>query len=224
MNWSQINSVFLLGVTYDLCDPGIKWLAQLLGKPDFKCRLVLLVYPACATRKEHLMPLAKWQRSLGERFAVRLLLVSTRPITAISFSNGNESERLAMAIGGAPNLGIGATCPGIPNFFFHPDLVLHERRRRWFDELWEVSVPLTAASVAMANLVPAKKSPEASKMWSDYLQVCYSLIRGDGKDVAKVPSTTPETDTVNLPPNEPRPSETDKLNVPRHDELSEYII
>ena len=61
----------LFCVTYDLDDRGINWLAGLLGKPDFQCRLVLLLYPACATQQEHLVHLVEWQNTFGGKFAIR---------------------------------------------------------------------------------------------------------------------------------------------------------
>jgi len=95
----------LFGVTYDLDGRGINWLECFLGRPDFRCRLVLLLYPACATREEHLNRMLSWQKSYGDRFEVRLLPINIRPITVLSFSSGDEWEKLTMAIGAVTQLG-----------------------------------------------------------------------------------------------------------------------
>lgn len=149
----------LFGVTYDLDGRGVSWLEHLLGRPGFRCRLILHLYPACATREEYLNRMLSWQKSCGDRFEVRLLPVNIRPITVLSFSSGDEWEKLIMVIGAVPNLGIQVTSPGIINFLFHPNRVFYENWRRWFDQLWRVSVPLTNRSAAIPALVPAKGSP-----------------------------------------------------------------
>uniref|UniRef100_A0A7C1F2M0 Uncharacterized protein n=1 Tax=Ammonifex degensii TaxID=42838 RepID=A0A7C1F2M0_9THEO len=129
-----------------------------------------------------------------------------------------------MAVGTVPNLGIGTTSPGVVNFLFYPDRVLHEAWCTWFDRLWEVSVPLTVTSTAIPALVPAEGSPEASRMWSDYVEACYSLIGATRKDApARVEAVTANTAIAVPGSGEAKPSVTGELGVPRLDPVAAKI-
>ncbi|MDQ0287201.1 hypothetical protein J2Z49_002322 [Desulfofundulus luciae] len=210
-----------LGVTYDLDDRGINWIAGLLGKEEFKCRLVLLLYPACATRKEHLEHMLWWQDSYGGRFEARLLPVNTRPLTVLALLHKN---RWVMAVGAAPNLGADGTYPGLLNLFFLPDGILLENWRRWFELLWHASVPLTVESAAIPPLVPAKGSEEAARLWAEYVQACYGLLNEEGKDVQLEEAVVREESRPAMAQSDRVEfSVTAEMGIPRLDPLAEKI-
>lgn len=221
---TDVNIIF--GVTYDLDDRGINWLAGFLGKPDFRCRLILLVYPACATREEHLLHMCRWKIDHGDRFETRVLPVRGPALTVLSHIG--RTGNMMMAVGAVSNLGLEAASPRAMSFLFHPDRLLHDEWRRWFDELWNVSAPLTDASTAIPALVPAEGSAKAARLWNDYLRKCYALIiegienAGSSPDASGYAAFATNTET----PEQGQPvqrSVTMELGVPRLDPLAERI-
>lgn len=210
-----------LGVTYDLDDLGINWIAGLLGKEDFKCRLVLLLFPTCATRKEHLEHMLWWQDSYEGRFEARLLPLNTQPLTVLVLLH---KGRWVMAVGAAPNLGADGTHPGLLNLLFQPDGILLEKWRRWFERLWHASVPLTAESAAIPPLVPAKGSQEAARMWKEYVEACYDLLNEQRKNVSLEGTEVTEESGVAMAQSDGMEfSVTAEMGMPSLDPLAEKI-
>jgi hypothetical protein len=160
----------LFGIGYDVDDRGVDWLAGLLGAQSFRCKLIIVLYPACATRQEHLIRLIHLEEASHGRLEVRLFPVFALngPLSVLGFLNPEGAERL-MVIGSAPNLGAAEPVPGEANFLFRPEPSLFDVWCAWFNQLWEIAVPLREESVAVPPLVPVKGSPEAGKMWAEYL-------------------------------------------------------
>jgi len=84
---------------------------------------------------------------------------------------------------------------------------------------------LTHMSAAIPALVPAKGSPEASRMWSDYVETCRALIGGQTKkDLPEgwgQPTLFP--DIAGSQNDHAQPSVTAVLGVPRLDPVAEKI-
>ncbi|MCL6561026.1 MAG: hypothetical protein K6U74_20010 [Firmicutes bacterium] len=220
----------LFGIGYDVDDRGVDWLAGLLEAQSFRCKLIIVLYPACATRQEHLIRLTYLEEASHGRLEVRLFPVFALngPLSVLGFLNPEGTERL-MVIGSAPNLGAAEPVPGEANFLFRPEPSLFDVWCAWFNQLWEISVPLREESVAVPPLVPAKGSPEAGKMWAEYLESCYALAsRGKEEELFG----DEQTEDSALPPQglfqfsaaaEGQISATAELGIPRLDPLEKRV-
>lgn len=166
----------LAAVTYDLGDRGIGWLAWLLRQPFFRCKLIVVVYPACATRQEHLEALAELSSQHEGRLAVRIFPVNTKAglLTVMTFVRPEQPS--VMLIGGAGNLGMDPETAGLANMLYEPRPLELDRWCEWFDDLWRRSASLCPETIRIPRLVPAQGSPKAQELWEDYVGTCFANV------------------------------------------------
>jgi hypothetical protein len=150
------------------------------GRPC-KVGLIIVLSPAGATRAKHLRGLLEMVEALPEGMEVDIRLLawegrdeeSTRmdlpPTTLVGMS---ATEAPVMFLGSIGDAGIGDHRVGSLNMLFHPDDLLLNEWRRWFQYTLSSSVPLSEASVDIPFLVPPEGDPEALVQWQEYLKRC----------------------------------------------------
>ncbi|MGB9921128.1 MAG: hypothetical protein ACPLPT_10500 [Moorellales bacterium] len=162
----------LAAVTYDLEDDGIKWLAWFFQRNFVYCKLIVVVYPACATREEHLAKLAELSQEVEGRLDVRVFAASSKTGLLTSMLFVKDKKATAVMIGGAGNLGVDPAAPGLVNILSEPHRVEQDKWCAWFDDLWNWSAVLCPETIRIPRLVPARGSAEAQELWEAYAYAC----------------------------------------------------
>lgn len=170
--------VHLCGTTYGLDDRGLEWLEDLaLRRHDFKGRLILQVYPACATRRAHLQRLSAIASESQDRLVCRVLPVTVSrgaPITILWVRVAGNESRTQVVAGSGADFGLDDMAPGQVNVAFWADPVLTAALCKWFDEMWQRAAALTPDTVDIPPIVPGPTTPEAVHLWATYLEKCAS--------------------------------------------------
>lgn len=169
----------LCGMVTELGSEGIRLLREsLTDNAEFQASLVLVLYPACRTKKEDLSELMALTKEMPDRLQVRLYLLTF--IDDIPFHSlmmmprGNQAPPVLLT-GPAGNLGIEETRPDRVNLVTKPDAATVESWARWFNWLWATySVLLRDDITTIPDLVRPKGSDQAHRMWEDYMAACDS--------------------------------------------------
>lgn len=186
----------LAGLVLDLNGLGIDWLAGgFLQRSDITCSLLVAVYPACPTRKEHLLRLLElMERCSGREFSVefRILPVellgnkehrrATLPPSALQIQNTKSGES-HLAVGSCGNFGQEDWPLAALNFVFRAEAALLDAWRKWFDLAWTRSARLTQATCDIPHLVPAEGEFEAVRLWREFEATCSGGVRFAQVDV-----------------------------------------
>jgi hypothetical protein len=158
-----ISSHSLFGVVSALTERGLDVLESWLkSNPDLKVCLIVMVYPACATRQTDLLRLLKAVERLGERLSAHihpLERVTDRGTNALCFLSP-DTDVVHIATGPSEDLGLDAQQKGQINFTLRADPPLTEAFKRYFDWLWANSREITAEGVA---LIPDLVLPEGTE-------------------------------------------------------------
>jgi len=177
----------IAGVLVDSADKTIHWLQELLGRPGtVRLRLVLITYPACPTREEHLLALKllQGQESSEEKdVQIRVLPLesifgpdsrkATLPPTMLLSHQFTINESW-LCLGSVSDSGHDDIHVSSFNVVFKPDDGLRDAWRRWFQYLFEKAVPLTTETVRIPHLVPPPGDPEAAELWAQFEKACAS--------------------------------------------------
>lgn len=165
------------GITYDIDEFGISWLEGILLNGT-KCKLVVALYPACATSEENLVWLATLSTRYHGSFEVRLLAADlpARPLTAFAFT-GACLERPIMSMGGIPNFGLTEPVLGDMAATLTLDAQAYAAWVTWFESLWTYCTPLNDDATAIPPLEPVEGSCEAAAMWNEYATLCRKLAQ-----------------------------------------------
>jgi len=223
----------LLGVVSDLDATGVAWLtAQLEHQPALRVRLVGIVYPACRTRPDVLQHLLDLQARMAAPDGTAPLTVRVLPTDRQSSTATNtlaivedEGRDPLLAVGVSGNLGLGASDRPDLNLVVPATPALFESWRNWFDWVWGVAVPLTAATVAIPALVPAEGSADAAAAWHHYLTACRQARPDYAAPGEARVAVDPESGQVRVhdPNGRPERLPTDDLGIPRPDPIAERI-
>src|ERR1019366_4737454 len=163
----------LFGTVSSLTARGVDVLeAWLEHEPDLKVRLIVTVYPACATRQPDLSRLLQIvERALG-RLRVRICAlerITDRGTNTLCFV-AKISDVVHVVTGPSENFGLESTQEGQVNFVFRADPALVEAYRRHFDWLWARSREITAPGATLIpDLCLPEGTAEGSRLWRDYM-------------------------------------------------------
>lgn len=154
------------------------WLDALFQRnAELQVRLVLALYPACATWQQDLGELLALQNRLAGRLHVRLLPLEQgrgKPVDTLCCFHKAQQQPYLLS-GPSANLGFWPFRPDQVNLVFRCDAVLLQSLTQWFDWLWlKYTVPLDARTVDIPFLVPAEGTREAAEAWRHYLRECQS--------------------------------------------------
>ncbi len=194
--WSAARAALV--VTTDIDDEGVDRLGTLLAaNPALAVRAVVVLYPTCATREEHLLRLVGLQETFGEQFAVHLLLKewNDHPSSNIMALFGEDGSNPLLRFGSTPNMECARPLgPWHGNLVFRPDPRLADCVRRWFDHAWLCGAPLSDETAHVPHLVRPQGSHQAATLWEQYR----AAFVGDSLFTTGLPhvSVDPETGEV----------------------------
>jgi len=220
----------VLGVVTDVTGEGVEWLETVLLRPASYsvCKLIVAVYGACRTTSADLQLLLDLQTREQGRVEFHLLLagsIDAAP-TNILYIEDDAGQAL-MSIGSTPNFGLAEKNPGQLNFVFHPEAVLLNEWRKWFDWVWLVeATPLNNATVTIPQLVPARGTDEAEILWEEYEAKCRVTRKAEASAKAINVSVDAQTGEViaETPTGEPIPSPTAETNIPKFNLIAERTV
>ncbi len=185
-------------VTTDLDDEGVDRLERLLGEnPELNIRAVVVVYPTCRTREEHLFRLVGFQEAGNGRFEAHLLMKewNDHPASNIMLLYCEGGSDPLLRFGPTPNLECARPLgPWHANLVFHPDPRLTDSMRRWFDYAWLCGAPLSEETAHIPHLLRPQGSQQAAALWEQYR----AAIEGDSLFAVELPQVlvNPETGEV----------------------------
>ncbi len=191
----------VFGIVSALTSKGVQeikyWLEH---NSELKVRLILVVYPACATRQEDLSALYELTGPRSERLSIRVLAmkqVVDRGSNALCFmTSGTESAHLVT--GPIEDLALAVGKMGCVNFAFQADPSLVESFKRYFDWLWTHLQDINAEGVVqIPDLCLPEGTAEAAHLWKTYMNLLAASDSSNhrGSIVAKV---DPDTGDVTL--------------------------
>jgi hypothetical protein len=142
-----LSSHSLFGIVSAITERGVDVLESWLkSNPDLKVCLVVMVYPACATRQADLFRLLQTVERLGDKLSVYirpLERITDRATSALCFLT-QDSDVVHIVTGPSEDLGLDTRQKGQINFAFRADPALTEAFKRYFDWLWVSSREITA--------------------------------------------------------------------------------
>lgn len=180
------NASLIGGTVVGVTEETVQLLRQLLDEVELcRLKLVFLVYPACPTRKKHLVDLKALQEQYTDpdrlsRVEFKVLPVSCRYgedyegfelVPTILEAVDRRSGKTTLCIGSNANLGMNHSDLWSFNTVFHASDAHCESFRRWFQVLFSASGQLNDSTVNIPHLVPAKGDPEAGRAWAEFVGV-----------------------------------------------------
>ncbi|HKR61006.1 MAG TPA: hypothetical protein VJS64_14905 [Pyrinomonadaceae bacterium] len=231
-------SVF--GTVSAITDEGVGILKRWLDSwPDFKARLIVTLYPTCATREDDLLSLLKLVGKSSERLLVHiypLKRLSDRALNALAFLS-KSSDHLHFVVGASSNFGLNLQMLTEANFAFRGDPAMVESFKRYFDWLWAKSEDLRAEGVTrIPNLIVPEGTQEGATLWQNYINSCSQIkkrtadVNENGnateveepKLIAHVNEETGDVTITSSDGQELKPP-TEELGVAKLDQLAEQM-
>jgi hypothetical protein len=223
---SEAKAVF--GVTSALTAKGVEVLNSWLKRnPDLKARLILVVYPACATHQADLSRLLDIVTRNSERVSVRirpLERVTDRGANALCFLD-QRSDAATIVAGPSEDLGLVSRQDGHANFVFRADPALVESFRRYFDWMWGNSRDITVKGlINIPDLIIPEGTEEASRLWRAYVGSFGSAVLC-GDPATGITSIDPEIGDIKIRSEDGREitPPTEEIGLPKLDQLAERI-
>jgi hypothetical protein len=212
----------LFGTVSSLTTRGIDVLeAWLERQPELKARLIVMVYPACATRQADLSRLLQLAERASDRLLARICpleRIIDRGTNALCFVQ-RVSDAVHVATGPSENFGLEPTQNGQVNFVFRADPSMVEAFKRYFDWLWASSREIAAQGAALIpDLVFPEGSLEGARLWRAYMD-------GPSEGAPEVAQVNPDTGDVTLMSagGEEVLAPTEELGVKKLDPLAERV-
>ena len=221
-----LNARFLFGVASALTTRGIDILKTWMDtNKNLKVSLIVMVYPACATKQRDLYRLLDLVESTSPRLSVHV-----RPLEWVTDRAANslcclapDQDVVHILTGPSEDFGLSPKNHGHINFVFRGDPVLVEGFKRWFDFLWANSREITAEGVAqIPDLVIPEGSEERARLWRDYMRVCTNHDEAPEGPVAEVDPDTGDVTIVDDEGNTVTPP-TEEGGIKKLDPLAEFI-
>jgi hypothetical protein len=218
----------LFGIVSGVTESGIKAMQTWLeSSPDLRVCLVVMVYPACATRQADFSRLMDLVAQMSNRLSVRvrpLDWVSDRASNTLCFLSP-ASDAVYFVTGPSEDFGMAPRQDGHANFVFRAEPALAEAFKRYFDWEWAGSRDISAQGVAQ---IPGLKLPEgtedAARLWQAYLSACRDVpVSADsGHPVAQIDAETGDV-TLRSEDGKELVAPTEQLGLEKLDQLAERI-
>ena len=164
-------SVF--GIVSALTAQGVEVLESWLGQySTLKANLIVMVYPACATRQADLARLLQVVNGASDQLSVRIYPleeITDRATNALCF-RAQDSDVVHIVTGPNENFGLEPWHKGQANFVFRADEILVDAFTNHFDWLWASSRDITARGVTQIPALVLPVGTEAgARLWQEYL-------------------------------------------------------
>lgn len=219
-------SVF--GIVSAITAEGVEFLESLLRQSSaLKADLIVMVYPACATRRADLTRLLQIAESASDQLSVHIYPledITDRATNALCFLARN-SDAVHVVTGPSEDFGMKHSHSGQINFVFWADPILVEAYKRYFDWLWATSQDITAEGVTQIPALVLPAGTEAgARLWRDYLDACQG-----GTFFTEAPNTFAEIDpdtghtTIRSSDGTEIPSPVERIGFKKLDPLAEKM-
>ena len=209
------------------------WLARDL---NFKARLIITVYPTCATRQSDLVQLLEVVEENRERLTVHIYPLehlSDRTLNCLAFIS-KSSDHVYVVAGVSGNFSLDLYAATESNFAFRGDPGFVESFRRCFNWSWSKSKDIRADGVTLIpDLVVPEGTDEGVRLWRSYIKSCSQVSLGpiddgtaiefEGALIAEVDQETGDV-TIKSSKGEKVTSPTEELGLIKLDELSEQMV
>jgi len=195
--------------------------------PDIKVRLILAVYPTCATRQKDLSALRDLASPGSDRLSIRVLpmeQVTDRGTNALCFMD-SETETAHMVTGSIEDFGLASGDIGNVNFAFQADPSLVESFKRYFDWLWTHSQDInTDGVVQIPDLCLPEGTTEAAHLWQTYRSLfpAFDSSNHRGSVVANVDPETGDVTLKSADGSEPK-SPTEEAGIEKMNVLADRV-
>lgn len=213
----------LFGTVSTLTVRGVEIVAKWLEHgPDLKVCLIVMVYPACATRHGDLCRLLEVTESSAGRLRARICAlehVTDRAANALCIV-AKASDVIHLVAGSSENFGLEPAHDGQVNFVFRADSSMVEAFKRNFDWLWACSREIGAPGATLIpDLCLPEGTPEGSRLWRGYIDGPADAAT----EVAFVNTGTGDVTFTSTGGNEPPTTPTEELGIKKPDPLSERV-
>jgi hypothetical protein len=232
LNELALTSKALFGIVSALTVRGVELLQSWLDHhPDLQAKLIVVVYPTCATRKRDFHQLLDLVHQLPNRLSIHihpLDQLTDRATNALCFLS-REFDMVHFAIGVSEDFGLEASQDHHIDFVFRPEPVLVESFKRYFDWLWAKSPEITAQGVALIpDLVIPEGTENGERLWREYVQNCTTGSVNDVESVGAprvVTIVDPETGelTIQSEGGENITPPTEEFGLSKLDRLAEQV-
>jgi hypothetical protein len=218
----------LFGVVSALTTRGVDVLESWLDrKPDLKASLIVMVYPACATRQADLSRLLQAVERDPARLVVHICLLerTTDRANSVLCFLAPGSNVVHVVTGSSEDFGLEPDQDGQVNLVFRADPTLVEVFKRYFDWLWANSRSITAKGMTLIpDLVLPEGTEEGARRWQAYMSGLddATLHEDTPPPVAHV---DPDTGDVTLRTEDGNevPAPTEELGLKKLDPLAERV-
>jgi hypothetical protein len=179
------SSDLIAGMLVGATDSTIQWIADLLEQQrSRRIMLIIVVYPACPTREEHLRRLMRLQTEFtGQERELQVRVLPAARVFGADFEKmvlqptvlqafDSCTGRTSLCIGSVGDAGHDTPDPTSFNVAFHPDDVLRHAWGCWFQYLFDKAAPLSLETVRVPYLIPARGDHIATVLWTAFEQAC----------------------------------------------------
>ena len=174
----------LFGVVGDLDEEAVAWWETLLCESASPVRLLVALYPACATTSRQLERLDAIQgRAENVQFRLVLCEAGSRTPASLLCCRAGDPSLEFVAFGPTPIPPRRGPTALQVNLVLTAEQVLVTDCQRWFDYTWGNAVPLTQDTTDIPPLMFATGSSDAARLWQDYLAHCHKPPR-DAEEAA----------------------------------------
>jgi len=221
-----LKSNYLFGIVTALTMQGINILkAWMEGNAKLKVDLIVMVYPACATKQADLYRLLEIVEYNTPRLSVHvspLEKVTDRATNTLCCLTP-DTDVVYIFTGASEDFGFAPVNDGHTNFAFRGDPILVEGFRRHFDLLWANTCKITDEGVALIpDLVLPEGTKEAADQWRRYIDDCTNPDEKEEETHAEVNPDTGDVVIVDDEGNEVPPP-TEEGGLKKLDQLAEYV-
>ncbi len=219
---------FLFGIVSAPTTRGIDILKTWMDtNENLKVTIIVIVYPACATKQQDLYRLLKLVADTSNRLTVHvhpLEWVTDRASTSLCCLAPYQ-DVVHILTGPSEDFGLSPMNDRHINFVFRGDPVLLEGFKRWFDFQWANSPEITAKGVAqIPDLVLPKGPEEGARLWQVYMHVCANACEPPEGPVA-VAEVDPNTGDVKIKDKDGKEvtPPTEEGGIKKLDPLAEFV-
>jgi hypothetical protein len=218
----------LFGVVSAITTRGVETLERWLQQsPELQARIVVVVYPTCATKEADLSLLLQLVERIPGRVFVHIhpLEVATDRATNMLCFLAQTTGAVNVVAGPTDDFGAAAQQAGQVNLVFRADPGLVDSIKEYFDWLWLHSCEITAnGAIRIPNLMWPPGTADAARAWWEYVN--YGLDSSLGTEPPTAAGLVdPVTGDATAESEEKSKitSPTDELGVPKMDELGADI-
>ena len=226
----------MFGMVSEITTDGVDVLKAWLARDfTFKARLIITVYPTCATRHGDLVQLLQVVEENPERLMVHIYpmeRLSDRTLNSLAFIS-KSSDHVYVLAGVSKNFSLDLHATE-SNFAFRADPTLVESFSRFFNWSWSKSKDIRADGVTLIpDLVVPEGTDEGAQLWRTYIKSCSQFSPGpidaetaieiEGALIAEVDQETGEV-TIKSSQGEEVTSPTEELGLAKLDHLSGQMV